>query len=140
MYILIEVYDREISAPYYYDTFEKARAEMLCRFHEVAGDDVTGEDSDSDCYVDQTFAWADTAQSDHVDWSIFKVPDCVLSAYCKASYGKRKESVRREAAEWQQKSADQNLSYEELAESAARFERLGRRYGLLREFRENGIC
>lgn len=55
-------------------------------------------------------------------------------------YQKRKNSAREKAIEWQARFEEQNMSYEELAVAQSFFERLGRRYGLLTEFRENGIC
>lgn len=57
-----------------------------------------------------------------------------------ANYQKRKEAARQEAIDWQNAAAEVPLSYEILAITTAHFEKLGRRYGLLREFRENGIC
>ena len=54
-------------------------------------------------------------------------------------YQRRKEQARQAAKDWQATFGDTSHSYAELAEDAARFERLGRRYGLLQEFRENGI-
>ena len=39
----------------------------------------------------------------------------------------------------QQTAAEQAQSWEEVAEIADRLERLARRFGLLREFRENGL-
>ena len=53
-------------------------------------------------------------------------------------YQKRKAEVREEAIEYSY--SEEELSYGELAEKNDYFERLGRRYGLLREFRENAIC
>lgn len=55
------------------------------------------------------------------------------------SYKIKKERVRQQAIEWQDTTADQSLSYGELAEAQAHFETLGRRYGLINEFRENAI-
>lgn len=55
------------------------------------------------------------------------------------SYAERKEKARNEAIEWQNDFANHNYYWSELAEFSAHFETLGRRYGLLREFRENGI-
>ena len=55
------------------------------------------------------------------------------------SYTERKEAARQEAIDWQYEAAEQNMSYGELADALARFETLGRRYGLTAEFRENGI-
>lgn len=57
----------------------------------------------------------------------------------KTNYAQGKERARELAQEWQRTFGDTSHSWGELAEDAARFERLGRRYGLLREFRENGI-
>lgn len=54
-------------------------------------------------------------------------------------YSKKKEQVRQEAIEWQYNIAEQNYSYSDLVYWYQHFYRLGRRYGLLREFRENGI-
>ena len=55
-------------------------------------------------------------------------------------YALRKADVREEAIDWQSDFCNHNYSYGELAYFQDYFERLGRRYGLLREFRENSIC
>lgn len=55
------------------------------------------------------------------------------------SYAERKEKARNEAIEWQSDFANHNYYWSELADFSAYFEKLGKRYGLLREFRENGI-
>lgn len=54
-------------------------------------------------------------------------------------YNRGKERARDLAKRWQAEFGETAHSYAELAEDAARFERLARRYGLTREFRENGI-
>lgn len=54
-------------------------------------------------------------------------------------YQKAKAAAREKAVEFSLTCGDRDLSYAELAEIGNKFERLGRRYGLLREFRENGI-
>ena len=56
------------------------------------------------------------------------------------TYQQKKEQVRNEAIDWQYEQADMNLSYGERADAKERCARLGRRYGLLQEFRENAIC
>lgn len=56
------------------------------------------------------------------------------------TYQEKKSAAREEAAEWQEYIAQQSLSYEAFAIAQSHFERLGRHYGLLREFRENGVC
>ena len=55
-------------------------------------------------------------------------------------YQRGKERARREAMDWAADVATRTVSYGELAIWQERFERLGRRYGPLREFRENAIC
>lgn len=55
-------------------------------------------------------------------------------------YQKRKNAARDKAIEWQQDFENHNYSWEELTEYQGYFEKLGKRYGLLTEFRENGIC
>lgn len=54
-------------------------------------------------------------------------------------YTKRKEAARDRAIEWQAANAERAASYGELAEAAAYFEKLARRCGLVKEFKENGI-
>ena len=54
-------------------------------------------------------------------------------------YTTGKERARQEAKDWQATFSEASHDYQELAEAAAKFTRLGRRYGLLQEFRENGI-
>lgn len=55
-------------------------------------------------------------------------------------YQEMKEKVRQEAIEWQMNGMNGNISYSELAAIGERFSKLGKRYGLLKEFRGNGIC
>lgn len=55
------------------------------------------------------------------------------------TYAQKKESVRQAAIDWQADFVNNDYSYGELAERFAYFERLARRYGLVGEFRENGI-
>jgi hypothetical protein len=54
-------------------------------------------------------------------------------------YKKLKEKLRREAIEWQNTLSEFQLSYEELIEMQRYFERMGKKFGLLKEFKENGI-
>ena len=50
-----------------------------------------------------------------------------------------KEKARNEAIAWQIDFSNHNYSYGELAVFQEHFYKLGKRYGLLKEFRENGI-
>ena len=54
-------------------------------------------------------------------------------------YEIKKQQIRDKAIEYQLSSADYCYSYGELAEKCEYFSKLGKRYGLLKEFRENGI-
>ena len=55
------------------------------------------------------------------------------------TYAQRKEAARQEAIDWQLTDGDYPYSYEGLAIIGNYFYKLGKRYGLLREFRENAI-
>ncbi len=53
------------------------------------------------------------------------------------TYYQRKEEARQKAIKWQLDF--NNYSYKELADYGEYFYKLGKKYGLLKEFRENGI-
>ena len=55
------------------------------------------------------------------------------------TYQKAKENARNKAVEWQLNFDSNNYSYGELAYYSGYFERLAKRYGLVKEFKENGI-
>lgn len=50
-----------------------------------------------------------------------------------------KGNARQQAKDWQLWASEQSLSYGELAYYSNHFEKLGKRYGLIKEFKENGI-
>lgn len=54
-------------------------------------------------------------------------------------YQEGKAKARDEAIQWSCDFGEHNYSYSELADFTDRFTKLGKRYGLLREFRENGV-
>ena len=54
-------------------------------------------------------------------------------------YQKGKEKARNEAIDWQADFDNHNYSYGELAYFSDYFETKARRYGLVKEFKENGI-
>jgi hypothetical protein len=54
-------------------------------------------------------------------------------------YQINKARAREQAQEWQANFSDNNYSWLDLANFGAYFERLAKRYGLIKEFRENGI-
>lgn len=54
-------------------------------------------------------------------------------------YKESKERAEERAKEWQQMASVTALSYAELYEAYNYFEKLAKRYGLIKEFKENGI-
>lgn len=50
-----------------------------------------------------------------------------------------KEEARQYAIDWQNWAGNENLHYSELSDWGDFFTELGRKFGLLREFKENGI-
>lgn len=54
-------------------------------------------------------------------------------------YQRQKKAARQKAISWQHEFADHDYSYGELATAGNYFAKLAKRYGLTREFRENGI-
>ena len=55
------------------------------------------------------------------------------------TYAERKANARRIAIDWQLSESDYPYSYGGIAILTDYFYRLGKRFGLLKEFRENGI-
>lgn len=56
-----------------------------------------------------------------------------------SNYKKGKARARAAAIEWQQEQSDRVQSWGELAAACDRFYKLAKRYGLIKEFRENAI-
>lgn len=56
-----------------------------------------------------------------------------------SEYRKAKERVRQMAIDWQLTESEKPMSYMELAAIGEYFHKIGKRFGLLREFRENTI-
>lgn len=54
-------------------------------------------------------------------------------------YQQRKAAARDAAIEWQQEQSERAASYGELSVEQNRFIKLARRYGLIKEFKENAI-
>lgn len=50
-----------------------------------------------------------------------------------------KEEARQYAIDWQYWVSEENLSYEELADWQVHFTDIAKKFGLVREFIENGI-
>ena len=58
----------------------------------------------------------------------------------KNRYQKEKARIRELAIRYQVNFSNHNYSYSEIVYYQNTFHKLGKRYGLLREFHENGIC
>ena len=54
-------------------------------------------------------------------------------------YARAKENARQKAMDWQTEYYNNNYSYGELIAFTEYFTKLAKRYGLITEFRENGI-
>ena len=55
------------------------------------------------------------------------------------TYKKSQEKARNKAIEWQRDFDNHNYSYAELIYWQEYFYKLGKRYGLIEEFKKNGI-
>ena len=55
------------------------------------------------------------------------------------TYQERKEEAREQAIIWQSEASEKCLSYGELYEAGEYFSKLAKRYGLVKEFKKNGI-
>lgn len=55
------------------------------------------------------------------------------------TYQELKNKAREEAKTWQLDFANDNYSYEEIGNVSGYFAKLAKRYGLTKEFKENGI-
>ena len=56
-----------------------------------------------------------------------------------SKYQKRKEQIRQEAIDWQNNFEKNKYFYSDLVFHQDYFTRLAKRYGLVKEFRENAI-
>ena len=56
-----------------------------------------------------------------------------------SKYMQKKEAARNEAINWHSAAANDSMSWSELQNYQDHFLTIGRRYGLIREFHENGI-
>ena len=59
--------------------------------------------------------------------------------FYKLTYREKKAKLREQAISWQLEFSKHDYSMSELADWCAYFEKEGRKYGLIKEFKENGI-
>ena len=71
---------------------------------------------------------------------IIEIQATILFKVGGKTYTEKKENLRDLAIKFSNNVGNTCLSYGELAEIGNFFEINGKRYGLLKEFRENGIC
>lgn len=55
------------------------------------------------------------------------------------TYQEKKEKARQTAIQWQYEFSKSSIDWSGLAAIQNYFEKLGQRYGLIKEFKENGI-
>lgn len=56
------------------------------------------------------------------------------------AYEKRQTLARELAIQWQYELCEEPYDFHDQCKASFFFEEIGRKYGLLREFKENGIC
>ena len=66
-FMLIEVIERNVSEPEFFDTHQKAYDEMKHRFEEAC------DASDEDSYIAEDYAYGENASHDNCDWQIFNI-------------------------------------------------------------------
>ena len=69
-----------------------------------------------------------------------KIQTMILFKVGGKTYTEKKENLRDLAIKFSNNVGKTCLSYGELAEINYFFEKNGKRYGLLKEFKENGVC
>ena len=73
-FLLIEVIERKISDPMYFDTFEEAHEKMEKSFFEANGCDPENYNrADLDGVLAERVAWCEDANHDNCDWKIFEI-------------------------------------------------------------------
>lgn len=88
---------------------------------------------------DEFFRMVTAWYVDIVDNNNFVCYEPTRAYYERQNYKFYKEALRDFAIMWQKEQERLSISYEQLAWYQTFFETYGKRYGLLREFRENGI-
>ena len=93
-------------------------------------------DDRDDKFFKMILAW----QPDMIDNNTFQCHEPTPAYYTSQNYNFKKNALRTFAIEYQSKASCISSSWEDVAWFSNFFEKYGRRYGLLTEFRENGIC
>lgn len=72
-FVLIEVIEREISSPAFFDTYQEAYDEMVTRVRQAFGDDIAfGEEDDVGAVVRKMSAYGEK-HGQNFDWQIFEI-------------------------------------------------------------------
>lgn len=82
-------------------------------------------------------AWLRNYRVEIVGHCTFKASDYRKAP---ATYANNKAAIEQLAHDWESYANEASMSYSEFADWYELFETLGRRFGLLAEFRENAIC
>ncbi len=72
-FVLIEVIEREISSPAFFDAYQEAYDEMVTRVRQAFGDDIAfGEEDDVGAVVHKMSAYGEK-HGQNFDWRIFAI-------------------------------------------------------------------
>ena len=63
----------------------------------------------------------------------------IVELFYASDYQSKKAQAQQKAIDYQLYASGNNLSYAEIAEQGEYFYKLAKRYGLVKEFKENGI-
>ena len=106
-------------------------------FHFECGANPYGiYDNRQDKFFQMIVAWKPTIVN---NWT-FRCSTPTPAYYGAVDYGFKKSALRDFAMEYQIWLADTDMAWGDVAWWQSFFTKYGRKYGLLREFRENGIC
>ena len=72
-FVLVEVIEREISAPSFFDTYQEAYDEMVSRVRQVFGDDIAFCAEDDGTAVVQKMSAYGEKHGQNFDWQIFEI-------------------------------------------------------------------
>lgn len=110
---------------------------MMKWFHFDNGSNPYGvRDDRPDKFFAMVLGW----QPEIIDNDTFQCHKETEAYYKPQNYQFKKDALRAFAIEYSGKVGDMTQSWEDCAWWSNFFEKYGKKYGLLREFHENGIC
>ena len=76
---------------------------------------------------------------DQKQWKKLLHENTLVNEAVKLKNVKTAEEAREQAIDWQNEFSNKSMSWSEVIEAAAHFEKLAKKFGLTKEFQENGI-